>query len=94
MKIPPVTTPAVPQPLQTNTPITPNTPGTVASETSADSFAPAQNERLVNMLQQQPDVRPDAVERAKSLIADPNYPGTDAIAGLAKLFIADAGGGK
>jgi hypothetical protein len=44
------------------------------------------------MLQQQPDVRPDAVERAKSLIADPNYPGTGAIASLAKLFIADAGG--
>jgi hypothetical protein len=43
------------------------------------------------MLQEQPDVRPEAVERAKNLAADPNYPGPGTLAGLAKLFIADAG---
>lgn len=91
MNIRSVTTPAVPQPSQTTVPTTPNTSKTVAPGAAADSYQPAQNERLVNMLQEQPDVRPEAVERAKSLIADPNYPGTGAIASLAKLFINDAG---
>jgi len=43
------------------------------------------------MLQEQPDVRPEAVERAKNLANDPNYPGADAISKLANLFISDAG---
>ena len=88
MNIRPVTTPAVPQPPQTNTP---KSPTTVATQTAADSFQPAQNERLVKMLQEQPDVRPEAVERAKNLANDPNYPGADAISKLANLFISDAG---
>jgi hypothetical protein len=90
MNIRSVTTQAVPQPPQTNTPKSTNTPA-AGTEVTADSFKPAQNESLVNMLQEQPDVRPEAVERAKNLAADPNYPGTGAIANLAKMFIADAG---
>lgn len=58
--------------------------------TGADSFTPAQNENLVNMLQQQPDVRPEAVERARQLAADPNYPGADLISRLANLVISDS----
>jgi len=91
MNIRTVTTQAVPQPPQTNAPQSPSTPNPVGTEVTADSFKPAQNESLVNMLQEQPDVRPEAVERAKNLAADPNYPGTGAIASLAKMFIADAG---
>jgi hypothetical protein len=91
MNIRTVTSQAVPQPPQTNTPKSPATPSTVTTEAQADSYQPAQNESLVNMLQEQPDVRPEAVERAKNLAADPNYPGTGAIASLAKMFIADAG---
>ncbi len=90
MNIRSVTTQAVPQPPQTNTPQSTTTPA-VGTEVTADSFKPAQNESLVKMLQEQPDVRPEAVERAKNLAADPNYPGTSAIAGLAKMFIADSG---
>ena len=93
MNIRSATTPAVPQPPQTNTPASqsPTTSSPVGSEVTADTYKPAQNESLVNMLQEQPDVRPEAVERAKNLAADPNYPGTSTIASLAKMFIADAG---
>jgi hypothetical protein len=92
MNIRSVTTPAATQPSQPAAPSTSDTPATTAQEaSSSDTFQPAQNERMVNMLQEQSDVRPDALERAKSLAADPNYPGTDAIEGLAKMFIADSG---
>jgi hypothetical protein len=92
MNIRSVTAQAVPQPPQTNTPTTPTTtPNTAGLDANADSYQPAQNESLVKMLQEQPDVRPEAVERAKNLAADPNYPGSGAIEGLAKMFIADAG---
>jgi hypothetical protein len=91
MNIRSVTAQAVPQPPQTNTPKTPTTPNPASLDAKADSYTPAQNESLVKMLQEQPDVRPEAVERAKNLAADPNYPGTGAIEGLAKMFIADAG---
>jgi len=78
----------VPQPLPT---IAPKTSQAAPSEAAAgDTFQPAQKEQLVNMLQQQPDVRPEAVERAKSLAADPNYPSAKTIAGLAKLVISGA----
>jgi hypothetical protein len=91
MNIRSVTTQAVPQPPQTNTPNSPNTPSTVGTDATADSYKPAQNESLVNMLQEQPDVRPEAVERAKNLADDPNYPGTGTIESLAKMFIANTG---
>ena len=91
MNIRTVTPQAVPQPAPTNTSQSPTTPATAGLDAKADSFQPAQNESLVNMLQQQPDVRPEAVERAKNLAADPNYTGAGAIEGLAKMFIADAG---
>lgn len=87
MNIRSVTTEAVSQPLPASPP---QFPATAASSAGPDSFQPAQNEKLVNMLQEQPEVRPDAVERAKSMADDPNYPGAGAIAGLAKLLIADA----
>lgn len=87
MKLRSVTTEAVSQPTAMSTSKPPNT---AASKLSADSYQPAQNERLVNMLQQQPDVRPEAVAMAKSLAADPNYPNASMIAGLAKMAISSA----
>ena len=93
MNIRSVTTPAATQPSQPAAPSTSDTPATAAEQSSSttDSYQPAQNERMVNMLQEQSDVRPDALERAKSLAADPNYPGTGTIEGLAKLLIANGG---
>jgi hypothetical protein len=84
MNIRSVNTGVVSQPPQT---ITPKTQNTVASAAAGDTFRSAQTEEMVNILQQQPDVRPEAVKRAKMLAADPNYPSADTIAGLAKLVI-------
>jgi hypothetical protein len=88
MNIRPVKTETVPLPART---IASPTPQTASPPSTNDTFDPAQNEKLVNMLQQQPDVRPDAVQRAQALAADPNYPSLGAIASLAKLVIAGAG---
>jgi hypothetical protein len=87
MKIRPVQTEAVALPPTT---ITSKAPSTVASQATGDSYQPAQNQKLVNMLQEQPDIRPDALERAKSLAADPNYPSAAIVAKLAKLVISSA----
>jgi hypothetical protein len=78
-----------PQPLTTVAPKSTNTQP-VEAQVTGDSFQPAQNEKLVNTLKQEPDVRSEAVERAKAMVADPNYPGTDTIAKLASLFISDS----
>ena len=59
-------------------------------QAARDSFKPEQKERLMNLLKSQPDVRPEVVERAKALAADPSYPSDKVIAKLAKLFIKDA----
>lgn len=91
MNIRSVTTPAAAQPPQATTPSTPNTPATASQEVNGDTFQPAKNEKMLAMLQEQPDVRPEALERAKSLAADPNYPGKSTIESLAKLFIANGG---
>jgi len=88
MNIRSVTAGAVNQPPTAITPKT--TTQATPSEAVGDTFQPAQQEKLVNMLQTQPDVRPEAVERAKSLAADPNYPSASTIAGLAKLVISSA----
>ncbi len=69
----------------------PATPAVSTPLTGPDSYAPAQtqNQNLVKMLQQQPDVRPEAVQRAQELAADPNYPSAKIVAGLAQLVIGD-----
>jgi hypothetical protein len=41
---------------------------------------------LTQALQNQPDSRPDAVARAKDLIADPNYPSPAALRQVASLL--------
>lgn len=65
-------------------------PSTSAPITESDSFTPAQNQTLVNMLQQQPDVRPEALARAQALAADPNYPDAKVIENLAQMVIGDS----
>ena len=55
-----------------------------ANRSSGDVFKPAQNERLLNLLHAEPDARPEAVERARALVADPNYPSSDLLAQVAR----------
>jgi len=90
MNIRSVKTDVVPQPPVAITPKPAQPASTQNAAEAEDSFSPAQNATLVNMLQQQPEVRPEALQRAQALVADPNYPSTDIVAGLAKLFISDA----
>jgi hypothetical protein len=54
--------------------------------TSADPFE--SSNALDGALQSVPDVRSDAVDRAKQLINDPNYPSADTIKKLSS-FLAD-----
>jgi hypothetical protein len=48
------------------------------------------NERLMNLLRNEPEVRATEVERGKALAADPNYPSDDIFAKLAEIFVNDA----
>jgi hypothetical protein len=86
MKIDPVKTQSVAQPGKTRArEAKPET-----KQTARDSFKPEQKERLMTLLKSQPDVRPEVVERAKALAADPSYPSDKVIAKLAKMFIKDS----
>jgi len=40
----------------------------------ADRFAPEQSAALKTALSSQPEIRPEVVERARTLAADPSYP--------------------
>jgi hypothetical protein len=46
-------------------------------------------ERLKEALLREPAVRPEMLERAKRLAADPDYPSKDMLAHIAETFIAD-----
>lgn len=60
-----------------------------SEEAVTDSVMTDQNQQLMGALRNQPDVRPEVVERGKSLAADPDYPSTDIVDELAKLFTAN-----
>jgi len=52
-----------------------------------DSYMPEQNENLMQALRSQPDVRPDVLERARRLVADPDYPPKEVIGAVAKFLV-------
>lgn len=56
-----------------------------------DSYMPEQNENLMQALQNQPDVRPEVLERAKQLVSDPGYPPKDVINSIANALVTSAG---
>lgn len=41
---------------------------------AADSFKPEHLERYLQALGNEPDIRPEVLERAKQFVEDPNYP--------------------
>lgn len=55
-----------------------------------DSYMPEQNENLMQALRDQPDVRPEMLERAKRLAADADYPPKHAIKAIANLLVPGA----
>lgn len=52
-----------------------------------DSLSSANTQSLREALAQTSDVRPNVVERGKSLAVDPNYPPRQIIESLAKLMV-------
>jgi hypothetical protein len=54
----------------------------------ADQFSAGQSAALRSALAAQPEIRPEVVERAKALAADPNYPPRDVLAQVAGLILA------
>ena len=46
---------------------------------------------LVDRIKSSSDIRPDAVERGKSLLADPNWPSDDIIDSLAEKLLDEEG---
>lgn len=87
MNIPRVTTEGIVPPARTK-------PEPVKSSTdrsTGDVFKPEQNEKLMKLLHAEPDARPDAVARARALVADPNYPSSEVLKGVAGALIGQVG---
>ena len=89
MKIQPGQSAPIPlQPLKTKAEDVKNEPQT--TDASGSDFTPTQNNKMLELLKNQPEIRPEVLEKAQKLAADPNYPSTDIVEKLAKLFINDA----
>lgn len=56
-----------------------------------DSYMPEQNDNLIQSLRSQPDVRPEVLERARQLVADPGYPPKDVINAIANILVPGTG---
>ena len=87
MNIRPVKTDAVIQPASSRAS---KAPEPAKEQIAADSFKAEQKDKLMTALHEQPEVRPEVVERAQRLAADPDYPSAEALEAVAKLFVRDA----
>jgi len=67
---------------------TPATSGSVQRSLETDSLSAANRETLQTALQQQPEVRPDVVERGQKLAVAGNYPPLEIIRQLSKLLLS------
>ena len=83
MNIQPVKSEGVPAPAR------PKTPPAKAPDATAEPAAPtaARDARLLDILAQEPAVRPEELERGKALVNDPDYPSADLLAKLAEMFV-------
>jgi hypothetical protein len=54
-----------------------------------DVFKPDQQQKLLNQIQSEPDVRPEVVARARLLAADSNYPSRDALEKIARALLSE-----
>jgi hypothetical protein len=83
MNIQPVKSDGVPAPVK------PKAPPAKAPAPRAQTEPPlaASEARLRDILTKQPAVRPEAVDRGKSLAADPGYPATEILARIAEMFV-------
>lgn len=58
-------------------------------EIPRDSFTTEQKQKLMEVLQRQPDVRPDVVAKGQALREDPAYPPRDVVSAMAKMFVKE-----
>jgi hypothetical protein len=78
--------------IKLNTNLVPVSPATLgkpeprAGATGADSAQFDRSADLNQMLQNTPDIRPDAVEKAKSCLGDVQYPPAETLARIAALL--------
>ena len=75
----------VPQPVQEQAQV--QAQNTVRTQ---EDFNPTQNTKMLEMLHNQPEIRPEVLAKAQQMVADPNYPPTNVIANLAKMFVNNA----
>ena len=62
---------------------------TASGQAVGDVFKPEQNEKLINLIHAEPDARPEAVERARALVAEASYPDGEVLAEVARNFLAE-----
>lgn len=60
--------------------------GSTRADAGGDQLATARSTSLRDSLAALAEVRPEAVERGRRLLADPNYPGPDVVAKIASLI--------
>lgn len=53
----------------------------------ADRFAPEHSEALKTGLARHPEIRPEVVERARALAADPSYPSTEVLRRVGEIIL-------
>ena len=63
-----------------------SSPVVPAARKECDSVVFKNAELLHRLLQETPDVRPEAVARGKALMADPNYPSEEILQRIAELL--------
>lgn len=59
-----------------------------ASGQAADRFSPEQTAALKSALQNQAEVRPEVVARARALAADPAWPGPEVLRSVAETIVS------
>lgn len=75
-------------------PLIPNRRTASTNNKPADRAAFASSAALEAALKDIPDVRPEAVDRARDLISDPNYPSADTISRLSTFLATNLTGGN
>jgi hypothetical protein len=57
---------------------------------ASEVFRPEQNQKLLSKINSEPDVRPEAVERARALITSAKYPSATALREVARQILQQA----
>ena len=60
------------------------------ASTPKEPLQSTKNQRLMEALRNEPELRATEVERGKALAADPNYPSDDILGKLAEIFVSEA----